>query len=119
MVKVIHRNTGEVLLARGHWCASFWCHFRGLMLRTHLNPDEGLIFVFQRSSIINTTPHMLFMFMPIAILWLDEEQRVVDKKLAKPWRLAYPPAKAALYFIEAHPSLLERVQLGDVLEFER
>lgn len=118
-MKVINRNTGEVLLARGRWCASFWCHFKGLMLQTSIAPDEGLIFVFKRPSIINTTPHMLFMFISLGIIWVDEHGQVVDKKLAKPWRLAYPPAKAALYFIEAHPSLLDRVQIGDIVDFER
>ena len=118
MNKVIKNQRGEVILARAYWCASFWCHFRGLMLRSHLDPDEGLLFVNKHASIVNTTIHMLFMLMPIAVIWLDSEKRVVDAKYAKPWRLAYAPAKAAQYFIEAHPGLLDRVQVGDVLSFE-
>jgi hypothetical protein len=42
---------------------------------------------------------------------------VVDKALAKPWRLAYAPRRAAQYVIEAQPALLERVQLGERLTF--
>lgn len=110
--------TGEVVLARAGWCASYWCHFRGLMLRPHLDEDEGLLFVYKHPSIVNTTIHMLFMLIPIAVVWLDAEKRVVDKKFAKPWRLAYAPAKPAQYFIEAHPSFLDRVAVGDVLVFE-
>jgi uncharacterized membrane protein (UPF0127 family) len=58
------------------------------------------------------------MFMEIAVVWLDSSGKVVDKKLAKPWRLAYPPSSAAQYYIEARPALLERVQVGDVLKFD-
>jgi len=113
-----HAETGEVILAQAHWCASFWCHFHGLMFRPSIDPDKGLLFVHNRSSIVNTTIHMLFMFFPIAVVWLDADQVVVDKKYAKPWRPAYAPAKAAQYYIEAHPDLLERVEIGDKLLFE-
>jgi len=112
------RDTGEVILARAHWCASYWCHLRGLMLRSHLDDDAGLLFVTKRPSIVNATIHMLFMRMPIAVVWLDADGRVVDAKHAKPWRLAYAPAHAAQYYIEANPNLLERVKIGDVLVFE-
>ena len=119
MIRIIKKQeTGEVILARAFWCASYWCHFRGLMFRKHLDEDEGLLFAYNSESLVNTTIHMLFMFMPIAVVWLNAEKQVVDAKYAKPWRLAYAPAKAAQYFIEAHPSLLERVQIGDVLSFE-
>jgi hypothetical protein len=111
-------DTGGVILARAYWCESYWCHFRGLMLRSHLDEDEGLLFVLGGESTVNSTIHMLFMLMPIAVVWLDSQKRVVDKKYAKPWRLAYAPAKPAQYFIEAHPSLLDRVQLGDLLTFD-
>jgi uncharacterized membrane protein (UPF0127 family) len=116
----ILRNTrnGEIVLARAKWCQSFWCHLRGLQFTFSLAEDEGLLFVTGSESVVNTTIHMLFMFMDIAVVWLAADGTVVDKKLAKPWRLAYPPAKAAQYYVEANPSLLERVEIGDVLQFD-
>lgn len=110
--------TGEIVLARAHWCASYWCHLRGLMFRRQLPEDEGLLFVTGGESIMNTSIHMLFMFFPIAVVWLNRDLQVVDKKFAKTWRPAYAPAKAAQYYIEANPSLLDRVEVGDVLTFE-
>ncbi len=115
---VKHQSTGEVILARAKWCASSWCRFRGLMLRANLPADEGLLFVNRAPSRLDATIHMLFMLMPIGVVWLDADRRVVDAKLAKPWRLAYAPAKAAKYYIEAQPEILGRVSVGDVLEFE-
>lgn len=117
-MKIKNQTTGELILARARRCASFWCHFRGLMLRSHLDEDEGLLFTYHSPSITNTTIHMLFMLIPIAVVWMDAEKQVVDKKYAKPWRLMYAPAKPSQYFIEAHPTLLERVKVGDILAFE-
>jgi uncharacterized membrane protein (UPF0127 family) len=111
-------KSNQIVLGRAKWCQSFWCHFRGLQFVRHLDDDEGLLFVTGGESVVNTTIHMLFMFMEIAVVWLDSSGKVVDKKLAKPWRLAYPPASAARYYIEARPALLDRVQIGDVLKFD-
>jgi uncharacterized membrane protein (UPF0127 family) len=88
------------------------------MFRTSLSPDEGLLFVYERESKVETTIHMLFMRFPIATLWLDAGGTVVDKVLAKPWRLQYTPRKPAQYFIEAAPGLLDRVAIGERLTFD-
>ena len=111
-------ESGAVVLARVRWCQSFWCHFRGLMLRRSLPDDEGLLFVFRRTNISEATIHMLFVFFHIAAVWLDDEGRVVDAKLAKAWRPFYAPARPARYLIEARPGLLDRVQIGDRLAFD-
>ena len=111
-------QTGEILLARSKLCSSFWCHFRGLQLVLRLPDDQGLLFVTNKEGRTHTTIHMFFMLFSIAVVWLDASGRVVDKQLAKPWRPAYAPREPAQYFIEANPSLLERVEIGDVLCFD-
>nr|MBN1228139.1 DUF192 domain-containing protein [Anaerolineae bacterium] len=115
----LRKEDGTVLLARLRWCESYWCKFKGLMLRKHLPEDEGLLFVYKRESKLDTSIHMLFMNFAIATIWLDASGVVVDKVLAKPWRLAYAPARPAQYFVEAPPSLLDRVIIGDRLVFEK
>lgn len=111
-------STDQVVLERVKWCQSFWCHFRGLMLRRSLRENEGLLFVYRRESIAETTIHMLFMFFSIAAIWMDSEGIVVDAKLARPWRPVYAPAKPARYMIEARPIVLDRVKVGDRLRFD-
>ncbi len=110
-------RTGEIVLPHATWCQSFWCQLRGLQFRANLPEGEGLLFVGDDESRINTAIHMFFVFMEIAVVWVDSSGTVVDKKLAKPWRPLYIPGAAAQYFIEAHPSLLQKVEVGDVLEF--
>jgi uncharacterized membrane protein (UPF0127 family) len=60
---------------------------------------------------------MLFVFFPIAVIWLDARKRVVDKVLARPFHVYYAPSSPAQYYLECHPDALGAVQLGDQLEF--
>ena len=97
--RVLRQAADEsVVLPRLRWCASFWCHFRGLMLRRSLSEDEGLLFVYSRESISGTTIHMFFVFFAIAAVWLDSDGCVVDAKLARPWRPIYAPRGAGSLF---------------------
>lgn len=113
-----NEGTGKVVLARVRLCVSFWCHFRGLQLVPGLSDDEGLLFVRSGESRTATAIHMLFMRFSIGVVWLDKDRRVVDKQFAKPWRLSYTPSAAAQYFLEANPTVLERVAVGDRLRFD-
>jgi uncharacterized membrane protein (UPF0127 family) len=113
-----NKQTGAVILPRLKWCKSFFCKFRGLMLVRDLPEDEGLFCVYGRESRADTSIHMFFMNFDIATVWLDKNGRVVDKVLAKRWRPAYASKVPAQYIIEARPSLLEKVSIGDVLSFE-
>lgn len=111
-------RTGEVILSSAQWCASFWCHLKGLQFRRNLPQDEGLLFVTPTASIVATTIHMLNMFMDIGVIWLDSEGVVVHTVHAKAWRLAYAPSKPAQYYIEANTSILSKVNVGDKLRWD-
>ncbi len=59
---------------------------------------------------------MLFVFFPIAAIWLDRTGRVVDAVLARPFRPFYAPRARP-----GHPGgaagTVEEVAVGDLLEF--
>jgi uncharacterized membrane protein (UPF0127 family) len=112
---VENRTRGTQVLARVKWCRSFFCRLRGLTFRRSLAPDEGLLLAEGRASVAATSIHMFFVFFPIAAIWLDEDFRVVDKKLALPFRPFYAARAPARYVLEAVPPVLERVALGDQL----
>lgn len=116
--QLIHQTSGEVLLTEVHWCSSFACKLRGLMFRRQLRQGEGLLLVEGFESRSATAIHMLFMAFPIAVVWLDASFRVVDVRLARPWRLAYVPRSSARYTLESSPDLLSRLNMGDVLIYE-
>lgn len=112
-------TTGQIIATEVRWCDTLLARGLGLMFRRALREEEALVFVEAKASISLTSIHMFFVFFPIAVIWLDAEKRVVDKKLARPFRPYYAPQRPAQYFIEGHPSLLDRVQIGDRLELAR
>lgn len=112
---LINETAGQVLARRPRLCASFWSRGRGLMFQRRLAPDEALLFDEGRASIVGSSIHMLFVFFPIAVIWLDAERRVVDMQLARPFRPYYAPIRPARYFIEGAPALLSQVRIGDQL----
>lgn len=116
--RIIQARTGEEVLARARVCASFWPIFRGLQFTRPLEAGTGLLFDVRRESRSETAIHMLNVFYPIGVLWLNAEGEVVHSALAKPWRLYYGSPRPARYFIEALPDVLERAAVGDVLQLD-
>ena len=108
---------GRVIIEHARWCNSFASKLRGFTLRRRLQAGEGLVLVEKGESRVNTAIHMLFVFFALGVLWVDAQGQVVDKTLAKPWRLSYLPGAPAQYVVEGHPDILDWVQVGDQLRF--
>jgi uncharacterized membrane protein (UPF0127 family) len=115
-----NETTGELLASQVVRCDTFWKRGRGLMFRSKRSVDREQVFLFVegRESIAQAAIHMLFVFFPIAVVWLGSDKRVVDVALARPFRPYYAPRQPAQYYVEGHPSLLQRVSPGDRLGFE-
>lgn len=116
-VDVVRRESGETLLRSVRWCSSRWCRFRGLQFRRRLHSAEAILLVHQQESVLQSSIHMLFVFFPIAAIWIDSMGRVTSAQLARPWRLFYASSAPAQYVLEGHPDLLGRVTVGDELNF--
>jgi uncharacterized protein len=101
------------------YCSSFLCRLRGLMFRKSLGQHEGILLVQPKLDRLDSAIHMLFMRFDITAVWIDNEQRVVDVKLARRWRPAYFPSKAARYVLEIHPERMNDYRIGDQLTIEK
>ncbi len=117
-LSVSNETRGERLPLRVRRCWSFLCRLRGLTFRRRLAADEALLLVGERQDRLDTAIHMFFVFFPIAVVWLDREGRVVDVRLARPFRPLYVPRAPARDVLEGPPALLEGVAVGDRLRFE-
>ena len=116
-VSVVKAETGEILVERARWCQGWFWRWRGLQFKRDLAPGEALILVYPIESIAATTIHMLFVFFPMAAIWINGQQRVTWTQLARPWRLYYASPSPARYVLEAAPEVLVRIAIGDRLEF--
>ncbi|HNO31098.1 MAG TPA: DUF192 domain-containing protein [Anaerolineales bacterium] len=105
-------------LAKVGFCDSFLCRLKGLMFRTRLDPDEGLLLVEKRDSRLDTSIHMFFVPFDLAVIWINSDLTVVDKVLAKSWKPAYFPKADAKYILEIHPTRWADYEIGDKVEFK-
>jgi uncharacterized protein len=112
---LVNERTGETIARDVTRCDTFLRKGRGLMFRRPLNEGEAYLFVEGRESVSLTSIHMLFVFFPIGVIWLDNDWRVVDFRLARPFRPYYAASRPARYFVECRPLVLDRVQVGDRL----
>ena len=98
------------------FCDSFLSRFRGLMFRSGLASEEGLLLVEGRDSRVDSAIHMFFVFMDLAVIWINSENLVVDMVLARAWHPIYIPHAPARFILEIHPARLGEYQIGDKIE---
>jgi len=79
---------------------------------------DALILAEASDGTTSTSIHMMFVFFPIAAIWIDSAGQVVDCRLAKPFRPVYVPRAPARYVLEGPPELLELLKPGDQVRFE-
>ena len=105
---------GKRVLARCVSDNSFWFRYKGLLGRTELAAEEGILLTHCNSI------HMFFMKFPIDVVFLDREKRVVRICHGiKPWRIS-PMVWKADSVLETAAGICSRFSIkeGDTLEFK-
>jgi uncharacterized membrane protein (UPF0127 family) len=116
---IVHNPNREIKNpARVGFCDSFLCRLRGLMFRSQLGLDEGLLLVEKRDSRLDTSIHMFFVPFDLAVFWINSNMIVVDKIIARSWHPAYFPKADAKYTLEIHPDRIGDYEIGDKVEFK-
>ncbi|MFZ0546619.1 MAG: DUF192 domain-containing protein [Candidatus Promineifilaceae bacterium] len=115
--KIIHQESGRTLVEKAKWCNTFTTKLRGFTFRRIWQPGDGLVLVEKNDNRVGTAIHMLFVFFDLGVLWVNDAGEIVDKTVARPWRLSYVPQAPARYVIEAHPDIVAQVSVGDLIAF--
>ncbi|MBC7101350.1 MAG: DUF192 domain-containing protein [Methanobacteriales archaeon] len=117
-MKVLNKTRNECL-GNVKIADTFISRFKGLMFKKDIK--RGLLLEMpegrgRRGSSI----HMFFMRIPLDVIFLDSEKRVVDLATLKPWQI-YIPKKPAKYIIELPQGSIEDsgTRIGDIMEFYR
>lgn len=90
---------------------------RGFTFTKPVAADGGLVLVNRKDSQLDSAITMLFVNYDLGVIWVNDAGEVVDTVVAKPWRLNYSAKAPARYVIEGHPSILERVRIGEKVRF--
>ena len=109
-VNIRNSNRPQMAPIIAKYCASFLCQLRGLTFRKHLPHGEGLLLVQRGDSRVEASIHMMFVWIDLAIVWINSAGEVVDVRLARRWRPAYIPQRPARRAIEMAPTTWGRVK---------
>jgi uncharacterized protein len=118
LVNIINQANQESKPLLAEYCQSFFCQLRGLMFKKSLPDNRGLLLVQKTDSKINASIHMMFMWMDLAVIWINNDYVVVDLILAHRWKLAYIPKAAARYVLETSVNHLADYKIGDKVQFD-
>jgi uncharacterized membrane protein (UPF0127 family) len=88
---------------------------RGLMFRRTLGAEQGIWMDMDCTTRLLSSIHMLFVFFPVAVFWLDRSGTVVDKTIARPFHPFYLPRRPARYVLELHASKMDSASVGEQL----
>ena len=94
----------------------------GLMNRKYLDPDSGMLFIFDQAGIYNLW--MKNTLIPLDMVWIDESNKVIFiKENAEPCKTeqceSFGSDEKALYILEINGGLVEEIELKiwDEVEF--
>ncbi|MCZ7405341.1 MAG: DUF192 domain-containing protein, partial [Candidatus Methanoperedens sp.] len=84
--------------------------------RKNIPSDYSMIFILKKPSSVSI--HMLFVFFPIDVIFLDEEKRIKGLSTLKPW-LGFKTMKNVRYVIEMKAGTIEKfnISAGGQMEF--
>ena len=99
-------------------CQTFASRLLGYMFHAPIGDTEGILLSYPRSSRMDSSIHMFFMNFDLAVIWLDENYKVVDKIIAKRWKPYYAPAVPAAHVLETHPERIHDFTNGDQILVE-
>ena len=88
----------------------------GLMFRPKPKDNEAILLKLDRESKFFSTIHMLFVFYPIYIIWLNKQNSVVDIKRCYPFQPFSMPQSPASLIIEC--TKLPSIKINDKLTID-
>jgi len=104
------------VISKAKYCDGYFSKFMGLMFSKKLNSGKSVILVCDFNSRFFCAIHMLFVFFPLDIIFLDSDKKVVDVRKAYPFVSFIAPRKEAKYVIEMNKG--ENIlKIGDKVTF--
>ena len=113
---IINKTKKRIIVEKTALCRTVFKRAAGLMLSKKEN--KALIFIFSKEKIVPL--HMLFVFYPIDVLFLNKEKKIVEiKEHFRPFSF-YSPKNKARYIIEMPEGSIGKfnLEISDKLSFD-
>ncbi len=117
---LLNKGSGKKVMEKTKLASDPWLRLKGLMFEDGKNFDYALVFDLGDEHQLTASIHMMFVFFPIDVVWLDKNKKVVDKvEDLKPFTPNHTPKKRARYFIEMPLGKGKLIKIGDELEWTK
>lgn len=107
----------KTLMKNVKFAKTNWQRMKGLMFEDIRKFNYALVFEFPSESKIACSIHMIFVFFPIDILFLNKDKEVVDKVILNPFTPNYTPKKASKYVIELPNGKSKGIKIGSKISW--
>ena len=111
-----NKTKNRIIVEKIKFCRNSLSKAKGLMFSNKIT-GTALIFPYKKEKRISL--HMIFVFYPIDVIFLDKNRRIVElKESFRPFSF-YISRKKAQYIIELPDGTTKRshIEIGDLLEF--
>ncbi len=114
MYRIVNTTRDTVLASHAERARSYWARLRGLMFRSSLPADGGMVIE------PNNSVHTFWMRFPIDVVFVDRQDSVVGLVHALPPNRPFAGARKARRTVELPAGTISRsgTQIGDTLRFE-
>lgn len=110
---LLEKKQGSIHLLRVRHARTIGSRFKGLLGVGPEAHDYALVFHLVETGILPASIHMLFMRMPIDVVWLDEKKCIVDLRPdVQPWTLNASPNVPARYIVELPAGTISTYKLS-------
>jgi len=115
MLPVLKYN-GEQIAKNIEVARTMFRHALGLMFRKSIPYDYSMIFILNKPSQVSI--HMLFVFFPIDVIFLNEDKKIICLSRLRPW-VGYKAMEDIKYIIEMKAGTIEifHLRTGGEMEF--
>jgi uncharacterized membrane protein (UPF0127 family) len=114
---VLMKSDGTVVASEVEFADTLLKQAVGLMFRRQVPPGYAMVFDMRREQYISI--HMMFVFFPIDLVYLDRDRRIVDiKRRLRSWIGVAIPKRPARYAIEMPAGTIDRYRLREGEELE-
>ncbi len=116
---LFNKTTRKKVCGKARLANHPWQKLKGLMFEDEKNFDYALVFDLGEEHRFSAGIHMMFVFFPIDVVWLDKNKKVVDKvEGIKPFTPNYIPKKRARYFVELPVGNGKKIKIGNELDWK-
>ncbi len=88
---------------------------RGLMFR---RKKKARALLFEFSKPVNLKMHSLFVSFSFIAIWLDKDNKIIQKKIIKPWRLSVGAKKSFSKLVEVPINDFYRREIDNLLKLD-